>query len=239
MQTWLAWLAAFLVSLFLANIGTAWLWNRAIRFSPSSGNSILGPMWDRGVVVLSKPMRVVDGRNDVLQISLVEYWYRGPELSLFGQFDNVVLSSGSEQRTDQILMAVDEEFHYVHHFQRIDPTPGASQGMGVAVGTFSLDNGRRPERYAGSVTYLVPAETRHEKGQKLEDKQVLAWRERFGVNWRQMVLHDPQIVATLVTIHGLAYRSCQLGNNATAAARTCTPADKCLKRLPFNYQVIA
>jgi hypothetical protein len=195
----LAWLAAFFVSLFLANFGTAWLWNRAIKFC-FVRKLILGPIWIEGWWFL-QALDVVDGRNEVVQVSLVEFWYRGSDLVLFGQFDNVVPSTGAEKRTDRIIMTVDEDFHYIHHFQRNDPTPGAPQGTGVAAGTFYLDKDKRPERYAGSVTYLAPAETRNQTGYKLDDKQVLDWRQKFGVNWRQKILHDPEILQTLCIVH--------------------------------------
>lgn len=197
-QAWAAWFASFLLSLFFANVGTTWLWNRAIKICLFR-KWILGPLWIEGFWF----MQVADAANEIVQVSLVEFWYPDTELNLFGHFDSVDLApaTGAEKRTTPILMTIDERYQYVHHFRQHDSATGTTQGTGVAVGVFSADRGKTPNRYIGTFTYLVPTETRSETGYKLEDAKPEEWRKKFGSNWRQKVLHDPQELAKLCIVY--------------------------------------
>jgi hypothetical protein len=67
--------------------------------------------------------------------------------------------------------------------------------------TFVCDLDKTPERYEGGVIFL-DAEERHKRrqtGVKLARKEVRRLSKRFGSDWQQQVLHDPDWLAKFCT----------------------------------------
>lgn len=199
---WLAWGLSFGLSLWLANAATEWFWNSAADLRLFR-KWVLGPVWLEGCWFM-QVIDEVNGKEEVVQASLTEFRYGGPEMQLYAQFDStdVGTSSGAEKRTSPILMAVDKEGHYVHSFERKDTLSATPQATGVAVGVFSSDRGGTPDRYIGNFTYLFSAAvTKNETGYKIADKRRDEWIAKYGINWRQKVLHDPQELANLCVVY--------------------------------------
>jgi hypothetical protein len=188
----LAWLFAFVFSLFLVTSGTALLWKTAVRLRRVR-KFILGRTWIEGTWFV-KTVEYLEDKREITRVGLAQFSYELPDLVLDCRVSSVMLATGDPIETKVTSIILDDKLNYMHSFTRY--VKNVQEG-GAAYGTFICNDGKRAERYEGGVV-LLNAEGKHNCRQtavKLSEKEVRRISKQYGSEWQQRALHDSEWVS--------------------------------------------